>query len=128
MVIQKITGEEKTTFKPQTNSAEHSAKIWLWFGVGIFALTIFILWGWALKIRLDYFSWQKTPEKKIVESAKTDWNTYFSDTKKLEENKIKLKEALNKILTSTSTSTINTSTVEATINTSTTTTSTNNNQ
>lgn len=127
MVTQKITEEKKATFEPQTNSTERSAKIWLWFGVGIFTLTIFVLWGWALKIRLDYFSWQKTPEKKIVESAKTDWDKYFSDTKKLEENKIKLKEALNQILANT-TSTISTSTVETVTSTSTSATSTNNNQ
>ena len=89
---------ERPIFKPQQIPAIRGAKIWLWTGVGIFSLTIILLWGWAMKIRLDTFSWQKTPENKIVESAKTDWDKYFTETKTLEENKNKIKEALSQIV------------------------------
>jgi len=124
MDIKKPT-EEKQFFKPKQNHTERDAKLLLWFGVGIFSLTIFILWGWALKIRLDYFSWQKTPENQLVESTKTDWNKYFADTKESEENKIKIKNALNQILIHTiTTSTVSTTTDDTIISTTTITTST----
>jgi hypothetical protein len=106
---------EKPIFKPQYNPTVRSAKFWLWSGVGIFSLMILILWGWAMKIRLDAFSWQKTPEKKIVETAKTDWDTYFTETKTLEENKNKIKNVLNQIMVSIiSTTTVSTSTITTT--------------
>ena len=89
---------ERPIFKPQQIPAIRGAKISLWTGVGIFSLTIILLWGWAMKIRLDTFSWQKTPENKIVESAKTDWDKYFTETKTLEENKNKIKGALSQIV------------------------------
>ena len=108
---------ERPIFKPHHNPAPRGAKIWLWIGVGIFSLTIFALWGWAMKIRLDSFSWQKTPEKKMIETAKTDWDKYFAETKTLEENKNKIKSALEQILT-------NVANTTTTINTTTTTTST----
>ena len=111
---EKIT--ERPLFKPQQVPAIRGAKIWLWAGVGIFSLTILLLWGWAMKIRLDTFSWQKTPENKIVQTAKTDWDKYFTETKTLEENKNKIKDALGQILANISTTT--------TISTSTTATST----
>ncbi len=125
MATKKTTEKEGMIFKPRVNHTERVAKLLLWFGVGIFSLTIFILWGWALKIRLDYFSWQKTPENKMIETAKTDWDKYFADTKESEENKIKIKNALNQILIHTiTTSTVNTTTSDTIISTTTITTST----
>ena len=114
----KKSTEEKPTFKPQYSPALRGAKIWMWCGVGIFALMIIVLWGWAMKIRLDAFSWQKTPESRIVNTAKTDWDKYFADTKALEENKIKIENALKQIVanadTATTTAVTSTPSVSAT--------------
>lgn len=109
---------ERPIFKPQQIPAMRGAKIWMWAGVGIFSLTIILLWGWAMKIRLDTFSWQKTPENKMVETAKTDWNKYFAETKTLEENKRKIKNAIERILANSivATTTIVTTTIINTTN------------
>lgn len=57
----------------------------LWLLVGSFTLVILLLWGWATKIQLSSISWSKTPEKRILETSRNEWNELFNN----EETKIK---------------------------------------
>ena len=74
----KATPTEETTKKPfyihQPTPARSGTKILLLAGVAIFTITITFLWGWAFKIRLDSFSWQNTPENKMLTTTKNNWD------------------------------------------------------
>jgi hypothetical protein len=98
-----------------------NAKKWLWLLVGSFTVVILILWGWAAKIQISSVSWNKTPEKKILENSKNEWNTLFNDEAtraKNERLKLQVKNILSKIMTEINTSTTSTiPTVTSTINT-----------
>ncbi len=102
-----------------------AAKMWLWIGVSVITVIILVLWGWATSISLASFSWDKTPEKKLVEKSQNDWNTLFNNEEariKNEQMKLQIKNILNTISAqsnSTSTSsTTNFITTSSTINTS----------
>ena len=94
-----------------------TAKMWLWIGVSVFTAIILVLWGWAISIRLSSFSWDKTPEGKLVQTSKTDWNTLFNNEEtriKNEQLKLQLKNLLNKITTETGSPTSTTSSTSTT--------------
>ncbi len=100
--------------------------MWLWIGVSSITAIILVLWGWATSISLSSFTWEKTPEKKLVEKSQSDWDALFNNEKeriKNEQMKLQIKNILNTIATeinsSSATSTINITTNTSTINTST---------
>ncbi len=97
-----------------------AAKKWLWILVGGFTIIIVVLWGWATKISLSSFSWSKTPEKKLIENSKTEWDALFNDEAtrtKNEKLKLQLKNIVNQIITEANNTSSTTSTI--TINTAT---------
>lgn len=106
--------------------AENSyAKIWMWVGVVAFSAIIVALWGWAMQIQLSSFSWQKTPENKIVKNSQENWNELFKqeeENRQLETAKLELKSALGKIMAAT----VVTQTPEKTLTTTISTTTNNN--
>ena len=88
------------------------AKMWLWIGVSVITAIILVLWGWATSISLSSFSWDKTPEKKLVEKSQSDWETLFNNEEtriKNEQMKIQIKNLLN-VIAAQSNSTSTTST------------------
>lgn len=90
-----------------------TAKMWLWIGVSVIGAIILVLWGWATSISLASFSWEKTPEKKLIEKSRSDWNTLFNDEKsriKNEQLKSQIKNILNTIIAEVNTTTGATST------------------
>lgn len=106
------------------------AKMWLWIGVSVITAIILVLWGWATSISLSSFSWEKTPEKKLVEKSQNDWDTLFNNEEariKNEQMKLQIKNILNIIITEVNTTTSATSTINVnTTNSSTLTTSSQN--
>lgn len=97
-----------------------AAKKWLWIWVSTFTIIIVALWGWATKISLSSFNWNKTPEKKLVENSKTEWNTLFNDENtriKNEKLKLQLKNLVNQIITEANSSTPATTTTDINTNT-----------
>lgn len=106
------------------------AKMWLWVCVGIVSAIILVLWGWATSISLSSFSWEKTPEKKLMEKSQNDWDTLFNNEQariKNERMKSQIKNILNTIITEVNTTTSATSTINVnTTNSSTLTTSSQN--
>ncbi len=76
------------------------AKMWLWIGVSSITAIILVLWGWATSISLASFSWEKTPEKKLVEKSQNEWDTLFNNEQtriKNEQMKLQIKNILNTI-------------------------------
>ncbi len=98
------------------------AKMWLWIGVSVISAIILVMWGWATSISLSSFSWEKTPEKKLVENSRNDWNTLFNnETSKIKNERLKLqiKNVLSTIVAEANTSSSTTSTTITTTNTTT---------
>jgi hypothetical protein len=88
------------------------ARRWLWILVSTFTIIIGIMWLWATKISFSYINWNRAPEKKILDTGKTDWDSLFnSETSLTQQTQIKaqLKNMLQKI-TETTTSTSSTQT------------------
>ena len=117
--------------KPQVTAARRdpaaaATKMWLWIGVSSISAIILVLWGWATSISLSSFSWNKTPEKKLVDKSRDNWNVLFNDEAsriKNEQIKLQIKNVLNVLAAQTnSTSTSSTANISAsntsTINTS----------
>ena len=105
---------------PSQYQENPKAKMWLWIGVSVISAIILVMWGWATSISLSSFSWAKTPEKKLIENSRNDWDTLFNN----EESKIKndrLKLQIKNILTTIVAET-NTSSTTTTITTTNTTT------
>ena len=103
------------------------AKMWLWICVGSISVIILVLWGWATSISLASFSWEKTPEKKLINKSQDEWNALFNDEKsriKNEQLKLQIKNLLTTINAETSTTTNSTSTTNITTTSSTTASST----
>ncbi len=115
-------------FTPSQRNTE-AAKRWLWIWVSFFTIIIIGLWAWATKISLSTFRWNKTPEKKLLQTSKDDWDTLFNqenDRIKNEQLKKQLKNIVNQIISQSVTTTpSSTATISSTVsNTSTQTTST----
>ncbi len=68
--------ENSLIIKPE-NAA---AKRLMWFSATLFSLMIIILWGWAMKVRLDNLSIKQTPETKLIKQGQQDWDTLFNQT------------------------------------------------
>lgn len=103
MIKKKETEPNKFFYQHQPTRCDPWTKMLMWFGVLIFSLIIVFLWGWALKIKLDNFSWKETPENKIISTAKTNWDEYFNEQrtkKQMEENKNKIKEMVGALFLS----------------------------
>ena len=84
------------------NQENRAAKMWLWIGVSSITAIILVLWGWATSISLSSFTWEKTPEKKLVEKSQSDWDALFNNEKeriKNEQMKLQIKNILNTIAT-----------------------------
>jgi hypothetical protein len=93
-----------------------AAKMWLWIGVSTISAIILVMWGWATSIRLSSFSWAKTPEKKLIENSKNDWNELFNDEQskiKNEQLKSQIKNAINIIVAEANSTTTATTTISA---------------
>jgi hypothetical protein len=122
---EKPTNQESTPLRlPPQNPA---TKMRLWICVGGVSIIILVMWGWATSISLSSFSWAKTPEKKLIENSKKDWNELFNNEQekiKNEQLKLQMKHILNTIIAEANTTTATTSTMStSTINSSTPTTS-----
>lgn len=92
------------------------AKMWLWIGVSSISAIILVLWGWATSVSLSSFSWDKTPEKKLMEKSRNNWNAIFNDEASQIKNdrmKLQIKNILNTIITEVNTTTSATSTADA---------------
>ncbi len=88
-----------------------AAQRWLWIWVGVFTTFIVVLWGWATTVSLASFSWNKTPEKQLLDTSKTDWDTLFNnETTRLKNEQLKsqLKNLINQISTETNSTTAST--------------------
>ncbi len=121
----KPTIEEKEPLRlPPENP---KAKMWLWIGVSAISAIILVMWGWATSISLSSFSWAKTPEKKLIENSKNDWNELFNNREsqiKNEQLKLQIKNIINTIVAEANSTTMSASTTgTATTTTSTITTS-----
>lgn len=110
--------------KPTTQETEplrlppenHAAKMWLWVGVSAISAIILVMWGWATSIRLSSFSWAKTPEKKLIENSKNDWNELFNNEQekiKNEQLKLQIKNAISIIVAEANTTTTASSTISS---------------
>lgn len=88
---------------------QNAARSWMWVGVASVAAMIIILWGWAMKSKMDTLNWKKAPEKQLFEKTRAEWDKVFADNKEntdqLGETKEKMKGMLQQILTATSTGT-----------------------
>lgn len=112
-----IAEEAPTQIPKQYNEA---AKKWLWILVSTFTIIILVMWGWATKISLAAFSWNKTPEKKLIDNSKTEWDALFDNEAtriKNERLKLQLKNLVNKIVTEANSSTPATTTMDISTNT-----------
>ncbi len=90
-----------------------AAKKWLWILVSAFTIIIVVLWGWATKISLASFSWNKTPEKQLIDTGKEEWRAIFDDEGarlKNEKLKLQLKNIVNQIVTEANSANTTTST------------------
>lgn len=86
------------------------ARKWMWLLVAIFVILIAALWGWSFKVRLASFSWQNTPENKLVEKSQNDWDELFREAE-ANQNKTILEEQVKNLIKQISvTSTINSAT------------------
>lgn len=98
---------------PGPYQENRAAKMWLWIGVSVITAIILVLWGWATSISLSSFSWDKTPEKKLVQTSQADWNTLFNNKEsriKNEQLKLQIKNILSTIVAEVN-STTNSSTI-----------------
>src|SRR3989344_963804 len=110
-----ITKENEPLRLPPENP---KAKMWLWIGVSATSAIILVMWGWATSISLSSFSWAKTPEKKLIENSKNDWNELFNDEKskiKNEQTKLQIQRIINTIIAEANSTTPATSTINADI-------------
>ena len=85
------------------------AKMWLWICVSAVSVVILVLWRWATSISLSSFNWNKTPEKKLLETSRNDWDTLFNNEQsrtKSEQMKLQIKNILNTIIAGTNSSSI----------------------
>jgi hypothetical protein len=92
------------------------AKMWLWIGVSSVSAIILVMWGYATSISLSSFSWARTPEKKLIENSKNDWNEIFNDEKtriRNEQLKLQMKRVISTIVAEANSSTINASTTSS---------------
>ncbi|HLD61041.1 MAG TPA: hypothetical protein VJA27_02840 [Patescibacteria group bacterium] len=98
---------------------QNAARSWMWVGVVSVATMIIILWGWAMKSKMDTLNWRKAPEKQLFEKTRAEWGKVFSDnqdnTEQLGQTKEDLKGALQQILTATSSGTVAPSSTTSTI-------------
>lgn len=97
------------------------AKMWLWIGVSAISAIILVMWGWATSISLSSFSWAKTPEKKLIENSKNDWNELFNNEQekiKNERLKLQIKNVINTIVAEANTTTTASSTISSSTTTS----------
>ena len=123
-----ITKENEPLRLPPENP---KAKMWLWIGVSATSAIILVMWGWATSISLSSFSWAKTPEKKLIENSKNDWNELFNDEKskiKNEQTKLQIQRIINTIITEANSTTSNSSSTSINTNTSSTLTTTTSSQ
>lgn len=81
----------------QRYAREQRARLWMYLGVGAVAVMIIFIWGYALKARLDNFSWNKSEEKELTQTAKKTWDELFADTAVAETAKKQLLQIINKI-------------------------------
>lgn len=83
-----------------------SATRWLWVLVSSFTLIIAGMWIWATKISLSSFNWNRTPEKKIFDNSKKEWNELFNNEAvniQNEQMKKKIKNVIEQIMSASST-------------------------
>src|SRR3989344_5916803 len=108
-----ITKENEPLRLPPENP---KAKMWLWIGVSATSAIILVMWGWATSISLSSFSWARTPEKKLIENSKNDWNELFNNEQekiKNEQLKLQIKNVINIIVAEANSTTTTTTTISA---------------
>ena len=54
-------------------------------GVTCCTILIAVLWGWAIKLRLESVTWKKTNEGQLVSDVKQNWDKSFSEEKNATE-------------------------------------------
>lgn len=75
--------ETETQWREWTNRGYNPrARQLMVFGVTVFTLIITGLWGIALYGDLSGISWRASPEGQLATTAKTNWDTIFTETKK----------------------------------------------
>lgn len=92
------------------------AKQWMWVGVIGISAIIFVLWGWAMKVQISFFNWNKTPESALLQKNQNNWDTLFVEAKEERQQSLAEKEVKdivrhvlsNSILSATSTSSTST--------------------
>ncbi len=63
------------------------AKKIMWFGVAVISLIIFIFWGYSMNIQMSRLSWKQTPEGRLAQRAKTDWDRMYVEIQSDEASK-----------------------------------------
>lgn len=96
---QKPNKPAASTKKYQESYREHSARKIMWIGVGIFTVVIAIFWGISIRNHITNIHWGSTEEGKLVNTASTNLNQIYEETK-IAEQKKNILNVLNTVLTS----------------------------
>ncbi len=96
-------------FNKMLASGNPQARRWMWTGIIVFAVAIFAIWGWSLKEQIASIKWSESPENRLINKTRQDWNQLFEE-EKVSQEKNNLKNALQGIITHYATSTAATTT------------------
>lgn len=77
-----------------TNAYSHSAKRWLYIGVGIILAVMLGLWGYATITELSFFDWGGSREARLFRETKQEFDKIVNENPVLNE---KVKERLELI-------------------------------
>ncbi|MEK7681148.1 MAG: hypothetical protein AAB348_03855 [Patescibacteria group bacterium] len=102
---------------------ENPAKLWMWVGVLSIMTIIIVFWAWAMKNQISLFSWQETPDGKLLKSAQEDLKQIINQEEKklkVEDKKEQIKILIDKLKTELNSSTQSGVTTSAAMSSSTT--------
>lgn len=106
MADQPLSPREKIL---STKAYNHSARRWLYIGVGSMLVCMLGLWGYATFTQLSFFDWSNTREAYLYQLTKEEFSKLVKDNPILNE-KIKDRLQLNKNETASSTTSVGTTT------------------
>lgn len=92
-------------FNKMLASGNPTASRWMWIGIIVFAAAIFGIWGWSLKEQIGSIKWSESPESRLINKTRQDWNKLFEEEKVTQE-KNNLKNAILGVINNFATSTL----------------------
>ena len=79
----KRSDEKKNNQEIQIRPENIQAKRLMWISVTIFMIAIVAIWGWSIKIKIDQLKIDNTPESSLIQKSKAEWKTIFVDNQQI---------------------------------------------